>query len=192
MKGKWVLAVLIVAASLFFVVSLVLFLRAGRSPVSPTTGGPGDLPGTRGDGRLVRAVLYYFREGDDGLVGFPREVELPGNTTGGYRRLLEILMSGQPGAVVPVPETVKVRSVFFLPGAKMAVVDFSETLNGTVFGGSQEELDFIAFFVTNLCRNFSEIQRVRFLSGGVDIRAPGGHLDWERSYSFDPAWVAPK
>ncbi len=192
MKGKWVLAVMIVAAALFFVVSLVLFLRAGRSSGSPATGGPGDLPGARGEGRLVRTVLYYFQEDRDGLVGFPREVELPASATGSYHRLLEILLSGQPGAIVPVPEAVKVRSVFFLPGAKLAVIDFSETLNGNVFGGSQEELDFISFFVANLCRNFPEIQRVRFLSGGVDIRAPGGHLDWERSYSFDPTWVAPK
>jgi len=190
MKGKWFLTVLIAIAAIFFSVSLILFLRAGRSPLTPAGNGAGDQAESRGDVRLFRATLYYYRESDSDLVGFPREVELPGNAAGGYRRFLEILLAGQPGVIVPVPEPVKVRCVFYLPETKMAVVDFSETFDGALFGGSQEELEFIAFFVTNLCRNFPEIQKVKFLSGGVDVRAPGGHLDWERTYTFDPAWIS--
>jgi len=190
MKGKWFLTVLITVAAVFFAVSLILFLRAGRAPQAPAGNGASDLADSRGDVRLFKAILYYYRETDSALVGSPREVELPGSAAGGYRRFLEILLAGQPGVIVPVPELVKVRSVFYLPEAKMAVVDFSETFDGTLFGGSQEELEFIAFFVTNLCRNFPEIQKVKFLSGGVDVRAPGGHLDWERTYTFDPAWIA--
>jgi hypothetical protein len=46
-------------------------------------------------------------------------------------------------------------------------------------------LEFIYFIVDNMCYNFKEIKKIKFLSGGNENKTLAGHIDLEKPFFPD-------
>lgn len=87
--------------------------------------------------------------------------------------------------ISPFPEQTKLQSFFYIDDKQMAVLDFNEELIINFPGGSSGEIEFIYFFVNNLCYNFKEIKKVKILVAGNEYKTLSGHLDLENPYFPD-------
>ena len=64
----------------------------------------------------------------------------------------------------------------------MIVLDFREDLLTDFPGGSRGEIEFIYFFVNNICYNFNEVEKVKFLIGGNEYKTLSGHLNIQNPF----------
>ena len=114
-----------------------------------------------------------------------REIQVPDIREELYRKFLDLLLAGGNGLIVPVPDGAQLRSVFYLPKMEMLLLDFNDNLVNSFPGGTAAELEFIYFIVDNICYNFSEIKKVKLLSGGNEIRTLAGHIELEKAFFPD-------
>lgn len=57
-----------------------------------------------------------------------------------YRRFVSLLLVGDGAHIAPVPAGVQLRSLHYLAGRQMLLLDFSESLAGAFPGGTAAEL----------------------------------------------------
>ena len=88
-----------------------------------------------------------------------------------------------------MPGGVQLRSLYYLVGTEMLVLDFNEPLGSAFPGGTTAELEFIYFMVDNLCYNFREIKKVKFLIGGNESKTLAGHIDLEKPFFPNFDWL---
>jgi hypothetical protein len=113
------------------------------------------------------------------------EIELPEKKEHAYWNFLELLLKGEENYITPVPEGVTLRSLYFIEGQHMLVVDFNDELIRRFPAGTTSELEFIYFVVDNMCYNFEEIKKVKFLFSGNEYRTISGHIDIENPFYPD-------
>ncbi len=191
MNRKLVVA-LVGLSAFFFLVSLAVFLRTGRG----ASGYEPEVVNKVADDRsevveFLKVRLFFLTEDSPLLQPVSRDIEIPAVREELYRRFVELLIAGAPGFVAPVPEGTKLRAVHFLPAASMLALDFQDSLLGLFPGGTAAECEFVYFLVNNLCVNFPEIKKVKFLLGGNEIRTLSGHLDLERPFYPDLSLLQP-
>ena len=104
------------------------------------------------------------------------------------RVYVEALLKGREGVLVPAPPQVTLRAVYRVSHRNLLVLDFHEILLHTFPGGSTAEMEFVYFLVNNICQNFPEIQKVKFLVEGNELTHLGGHLDFSRPLGPDPTF----
>jgi hypothetical protein len=177
------LAVFIVIVLLF-----VLFIRK-----KPTGYEPELLNKTvaRGSGvaEFIKVKLFFFNETSAYLQPVYREIEVPGIREELYKKFISLLLAGESGRITPVPGGVQLRSIYYLDNKEMLVLDFNELLSSAFPGGTTAELEFIYFIVDNLCYNFREIKKVKFLIGGNENKTLAGHIDLERPFFPNFDWL---
>ena len=84
--------------------------------------------------------------------------------------------------VATFPEQTRLQSVYYIDDKQMVVLDFNEELIINFPGGSRGEIEFVYFFVNNLCYNFKEVKKVKILVAGNEYKTLSGHLDLENPY----------
>lgn len=99
-----------------------------------------------------------------------------------YREFIDELVKGREGYDVPLPPGVTVRSIFMMPEDGLLVIDFDRSLISGFPSGTASELEFIYFFVDNLCFNFQEIKKVKFLISGNEYQVITGHIDIQQPF----------
>jgi hypothetical protein len=134
---------------------------------------------------FLKVKLFYYRESSALLQPVYREIQVPDSREELYRKFLDLLLAGGTGLIIPVPDGVQLRSVFYLPKMEMLLLDFNDNLVNAFPGGTAAELEFIYFIVDNICYNFNEIKKVKLLSGGNEIRTLAGHIELERAFFPD-------
>ena len=131
----------------------------------------------------VRA--FFFTESSELMQPVSYELKLSGTREVKYRQFFDSLMKERAGYIVPVPEGVTLRSVYLIDAKNMMVVDFSDDLLNNFPSGTSSELEFIYFFVNNICYNFRDIKKVKFLISGNEYPSITGHLDVENPFFPD-------
>lgn len=177
---------ILLAAIAFVVLSIVLVLVfSGKKPERRE---PETLSKTTADGIIVEFIkvkLFYGSEASPLLQPVLRELRVPEIREELYKKFIELLLAGSDGLIVPVPDGVKLHSVFYLPDRETLVLDFSDNLISAFPGGTAAELEFIYFIVDNICYNFKEIKKVKLLSGGNENRTLAGHIEMEKAFFPD-------
>jgi spore germination protein GerM len=184
--NKKIIYSLIGLALIFFITSLLIFLKSGDEsekksvqPLKSEAGQTSEIP----TNTTVKA--FFFVEGSRLMRPSPNEIELSGIPQEQYRQFIEILLKGEKNFITPVPEGVTLRGLYLVEGKSLLVVDFSEELIHKFPAGTTAELEFIYFFVNNICFNFKEIKKVKFLISGNEYQTISGHIDIENSFFPD-------
>ncbi len=145
-----------------------------------------------GIAEFIKVKLFFLSETSRYLQPVYREIEVPEIREDLYRKFVSLLLAGDGGHIAPVPGGVQLRSLHSLGGGELLLLDFSESLAGSFPGGTTAELEFIYFMVDNICYNFREIKKVKFLIGGNESKSLAGHIDLERPFFPDFSWLEDK
>jgi spore germination protein GerM len=189
--NKKIIYSLVGLALIFFVGSLIIFLKSSRDAKKEE---PGIVTEDKShkevkeqaflkikvffltqESRLMRPVHYEIED-------LPIRQDL-------YRKFIDILIKGEENYISPVPEGVKLRSVYFIERRQLLVLDFSDELISEFPGGSTAELEFIYFIVDNICYNFKEVKMVKFLISGNEYQELAGHIDMENPFYPDYSYI---
>lgn len=138
---------------------------------------------------FIKVKLFFFSETSVYLQPIYREIEVPVAREELYKKFISLLLAGDSGHITPVPGGVQLRSLYFLGTKEMLVLDFNDQLSADFPGGTTAELEFIYFMVDNLCYNFREIKKVKFLIGGNESKSLAGHIDLEKPFYPNFDWL---
>ena len=188
--SKRLLIALGALAFIFLVVSLMLFFNARRqSGLQKTDSAPEETQEKKIGGETLKVKLFFFTEESDRMIPVAGEMAVPEIREGIYRRFLELLLKKEGPRITPVPDGIDAPVVFFLAASGMLILDFNENLINLFPGGTEAELQFVYFFVDNVCYNFKEIKKVKFMAGGNEIRTISGHIDMEQPFYPDDSYL---
>ncbi|MBU4267334.1 MAG: GerMN domain-containing protein [Acidobacteria bacterium] len=182
--------VLLISLAVFFVILLLalLFFRKKPARFEPELLNKADVSGATLT-EFVKVKLFYFSETSIYLQPVYREIEVPEIREELYNKFIALLLAGDSGHITPVPEGVALRSLYYLKNKEMLVLDFNDRLSLSFPVGTTAELEFIYFMVDNLCYNFREIKKVKFLIGGNESKTLAGHIDLERPFYPNFNWL---
>jgi len=185
--SKKIIYSLVGLAVIFFIGSLLIFLKSGKEA---KTKEPGIL--TQDNVReevqvqeLIKFKIFFLTEESRWMRPVQYEIERPVVREELYRRFIELLLTGKENYIVPVPGGVKLRTLFYMEKKQMLVLDFTEELATNFPAGTDTELEFIYFIVDNICFNFKEVKMVKFLISGNEYKTLTGHIDMENPFYPD-------
>jgi hypothetical protein len=184
---RMILAISVGAIIIILLLTLLL-LRKKAPGYEPQLRNRAVDPGTD-IAEFIKVKLFYFNETSVYLQPIYREIEVPVIREELYKKFISLLLSGDSGHITPVPGGVQLRSLYFLGAKEMLVLDFNDQLSGDFPGGTTAELEFIYFMVDNLCYNFREIKKVKFLIGGNESKSLAGHIDLEKPFYPNFDWL---
>ncbi len=181
---------LLVSLAVIFVITLlaVLLFRKKQAGFEPELLNKAGVSGAALT-EFIKVKLFYFSETSIYLQPIYREIEVPEIREELYKKFISLLLAGDSGHITPVPSDVQLRSLFYLDKKEMLVLDFTETLGTSFPSGTSAELEFIYFMVDNLCYNFREIKKVKFLIGGNESKTLAGHIDLEKPFFPNFDWL---
>ena len=180
---------LFIAIAIFIFAALLVVVCSRKKAEHPE---PEILSKTIEDGsriEFIKVKLFYYSESSSFLQPVYREIEVPEIREGLYKKFIDLLLAGNNGLIIPVPDGVQLRSVFYLQKMAMLVLDFNDNVINAFPGGTAAELEFIYFIVDNICYNFKEIMKVKILSGGNEQKTLAGHIDLEKPFFPDYNWL---
>jgi hypothetical protein len=176
---------LLISIAIFLFAALLVVVCSRKKTDHPE---PETLSKTAADGAItefIKVKLFYYSESSAFLQPVYREMQVPEIKEELYKKFIDLLLTGNNDLIIPIPVGVQLRSVFYLPELEMLVLDFNETLINDFPGGTTAELEFIYFIVDNMCYNFKEIKKIKFLSGGNENKTLAGHIDLEKPFFPD-------
>jgi hypothetical protein len=138
---------------------------------------------------FIKVKLFFLSETSAYMQPVYREIEVPAIREQLYRKFVSLLLAGDSGHITPVPAGAQLRGLYFLASKEMLVLDFNDQLSTDFPSGTTAELEFIYFMVDNLCYNFREIKKVKFLIGGNESKSLAGHIDLERPFYPNFSWL---
>jgi hypothetical protein len=144
-----------------------------------------------GNGRTIRATLFYGNETGDGLVGVEREVAQADDTAEQARNILDRLLEPAPAPLLQVvPDATRVRTVFLIDGGT-AYVDLTGEVSRAHPGGSLDELLTVYAIVDALTVNLPSVTSVQILIDGKEVDTLAGHVDLRRPLPANRALIRP-
>ena len=185
-RTRTVLALSIAALAVLLIAALLLRKKAaGFEPELLNR----EIDKGGGMAEFIKVKLFFLRETSQYLQPVFREIEVPEIREELYKKFVSLLLAGDGSHITPVPGGVQLRSLHYLGAREMLLLDFNETLAAVFPGGTSAELEFIYFMVDNICYNFREIKKVKFLIGGNENKTLAGHIDLERPFFPDFSWL---
>jgi spore germination protein GerM len=185
--NKKIIYSLVALAVVFFAASLIVFISKSSAPAEKKK--PQPVKQKAKDDEIktefVKVKAFFLTETSKLMRPVQLEIPAADSKEKRYREFLELILKGQETMITPVPEGVTLRSLYFIANQNMLVVDFSDELLRRFPGGTRGELEFIYFIVNNLCYNFDDIQRVKFLIAGNEYRTISGHIDIQNPFYPD-------
>ncbi len=184
--NKKVIYILISLAVIFFVTSLIIYLSSSGTFKRVVKDKKGEIEIVEEDSPELEKVKIFFLTNNSSLF-IPKnfEIEKNENRIEFFKSYLDLMIRESSKYISPFPEQTKLQSFFYIDDKQMAVLDFNEELIINFPGGSSGEIEFIYFFVNNLCYNFKEIKKVKILVAGNEYKTLSGHLDLENPYFPD-------
>lgn len=157
------------------------------APVAPPAAEAAEAtPGTEGQGRKIRAQLFYVAEDGARLAAVEREVPYADQPVEQARKILEAQFAPVAEPLVSaVPPGTLVRAVFTAGGD--AYVDLSAEFSSRHPGGAQAEMLSVYTVVHALTFNLPAITRVQLLVDGKEVDTLAGHVDLRRPLSANTA-----
>ena len=181
--NKKVIYSLIGLALIFFVTSLFIFLKSGKESENAQTAPKKNEAGEElQEASVMKVKAFFFVETSRFMRPVEHEIQLSGIRKENYRKFIDLLLKGEENYITPIPEGVQLRTIYLIESQNMLVMDFTEELIHNFPAGTSSELEFIYFFVDNICYNFKEIKKVKFLIAGNEYRTLSGHIDIEHPF----------
>ena len=162
---------------------VVVVLSAGyQRQLAPAPAQAARLYGKNND-TIKKSVHVYFADNDGGfLVAEERSISTPNHPTAIGKAIIEQLINGPKGKLMPpLPPATTLRD-FFLTPTGVAVLDFNESLVKDHPGGARMELMSLYAIVNSLALNIDEINTVQILINGRESTTLAGHLDMRFPY----------
>ena len=179
--NKKIIYSLIALAVIFFITSLFIFIHSNREakkvqdqPLMQDQNGKEISEPTS-----LSVKTFFFAEHTRFMLPVEHELQLSPIKENNYKNFIRILLKGQENYITPVPEGVELKTLYLIEKQGMLVLDFTEDLVSKFPSGTESELEFIYFFVNNICYNFKEIKKVKFLISGNEYQTLSGHIDME-------------
>jgi hypothetical protein len=92
--------------------------------------------------------------------------------------LAQLIGNDVSGLIKPIPVDLDIRSLYYYPEDRTLILDLATSPQSSPLQGTMAELEFIYFFVNNLCTNFrDEIRLVKLLINGNEMTTITGHID---------------
>lgn len=182
--SKKIIYSLVGLALVFFIGSLIIFLKSGKEVEvkEPTVVTEDNVGEVVKEPERISVKAFFLAEESRWMRPVDYEIERPPIREDLYRNFVDLLLRGKENYITPVPEGVKLRTLFYIEKTQLLVLDFTEELINNFPSGSEVELEFISFFVDNICFNFKEVKMVKFLISGNEIRILTGHIDMENPF----------
>lgn len=190
--NKKIIYALVLLALVFFLTSLLIFLKSGEETPTETLKPANSQESTTGNiEKKVLSVKTFFFSEDSRLMLPTKQVELPTSPIeeDNYKAFINLLLQGEENYIRPVPDGIQLRTLFLIKKKNLLVLDFDENLVTDFPPGTESELEFIYFFVNNICYNFPEIKSVKFMISGNETRTISGHLDIENPFYPDFSYL---
>jgi hypothetical protein len=151
---------------------------------------PGPPDGAEGAAaRRISVRLYFETPEGNGLRSEEREIAFSDDLTVQLRTLVEELVRGPTGGLLPtLPPQTRVLEVF-VTARGVAYVNLSGEATG-VPGGSRSELLTVYSVVNSLVTNFPAVSRVQILVEDRMVSSFAGHVDLSRPLPADMTLVA--
>lgn len=189
--SKKIIYTLVGLALVFFVGSLIIFLKSSSDVKKKK---PGILAEDKtgeevAEQELINLKVFFLREESRLMSPKYYEIERPAVTLDLYRKYIDLLLSREENYITPVPEGVRLRSLYFIEKRQLLVLDFSEDLINKFPAGTSAELEFIYFIVDNICYNFKEVKMVKFMISGNEYKELTGHIDMEHPFYPDFRYI---
>lgn len=183
------LGVIVAAGALGW--AIFVWLPALISPRPATRGGAATADAPAGNGRTIRATVFYANETGDGLVGVERDVPQADDTAEQARNILDRQLEPAPAPLLQVvPEATRVRTVFVIQGGT-AYVDLTGEVASTHPGGSLDELLTVYAIVDALTVNLPSVTAVQILIDGKEVDTLAGHVDLRRPLPANRTLIRP-
>jgi len=184
--NKKVIYILISLAVIFFITSLIIYLSSSGTFKRVVKDKKGETEIVEEDApELEKVRIYFLTNGSSLFIPKIFEIEKNENRIEFLKSYLDLMISESSKYISPFPEQTRLQSFFYIDDKQMAVLDFNEELIINFPGGSRGEIEFIYFFVNNLCYNFKEIKKVKILVAGNEYKTLSGHLDLENPFFPD-------
>lgn len=192
MNSRGIRLIIMGGAIVFFLVAIITFIAFQRKPMAVITP---EMAGTKSENEVEplfeREVSCFFFSDSSGLLqNVPKRLKSANRQDLIYRTFLDMILTEEPGLIIPLPQGTQVRALYYLADEKRLVIDFEEGLSGRVLKGSSAELSLIYFFVDNFCFNFKEIESVQFLIGGNERETLAGHIVFDEPFYPDYAYLS--
>lgn len=182
--NKKIIYILISLAVIFFVTSLIIYLSSSgtfKRAIEDKQGDSEVLEETTPD--LEKVKIFFLTNRSSLFLPKEYEIERKEDRIEFLKIFLDLMINESSNFVSPFPEQTRLQSIFYIDDKQMAVLDFNEELIINFPGGSRGEIEFIYFFVNNICYNFKEIKKVKILVAGNEYKTLSGHLDLENPYN---------
>jgi hypothetical protein len=191
MMSKKIIYTLVGLALVFFVGSLIIFLKSS-SDSKPKK--PGILSEDKSveevhKQEIINVKIFFLTEESRLMKPKYYEFERPAIKLDLYRKYVNLLLSKEENYITPVPDGVTLRSLYYIEKSQLLVLDFSEDLINNFPAGTSSELEFIYFIVDNICYNFKEIKMVKFMISGNEYKELTGHIDMEHPFYPDFRYI---
>ena len=177
---------LIAIAFVFFIIVLIIFFK------SSCYSGKKDLELSKEEVqekveqiKPVKVKMFFLQRNSRYMKPFSYEIGIFKTRQDLYKAFINELLKSREDCITPIPEGLKLRSVFYVKKRKILIVDFNEVLLNKFPVGTSSELEFIYYFVDNICYNFKEIEEVKFLVSGNEYKTISGHIDIENPFYPD-------
>lgn len=181
--NKKIIYSLIGLALIFFVTSLFIFLKSGKdSKKVQNTPQQNEAGEELMEASVMKVKAFFFVETSRFMYPVEYEFQLSAVRKENYRKFIELLLKGKENYITPIPEGVQLRTTYLIERQNMLVVDFTEELIHNFPAGTTSELEFIYFVVNNICYNFKEVKKVKFLIAGNEYQTLSGHIDIEHPF----------
>jgi len=175
-----------VLALIFFITSLIIFLNSNsdikkksQDEIGKNVDGNVNIPSKK----IVK--IFFLTESSQFFRPEKFYLTIPDNKGEIYSEFLNLMFSETSKRIIPYPENLKLNSVYYVKTEKMIILDFQEDLLIDFPGGTRSEIEFIYFFVNNICYNFKEVEKVKFLIDGNEYKTISGHLDIQNAFYPD-------
>lgn len=184
--NKKLIYILISLAVIFFVTSLIIYLSSSgtfKRAIEDKKGESEVLEETAPE--LEKVKIFFLTNKSSFFLPKEYELEKKEDRVEFLKIFLDLMIDESSKFIAPFPEQTRLQSIFYIDDKQMIVLDFNEELIINFPGGSRGEIEFIYFFVNNLCYNFKEIKKVKILIAGNEYKTLSGHLDLENPYKPD-------
>ena len=164
--------------------AVLLYLPGGSTPPRRPLESPVQDPDAR-----TAVHLYFSDRANEYLLAEKRGLERTGDPVSDAVAVIEALIAGPEGDLVPtLPPQTRLRTLFLVEGGR-AVVDFTEAIRAHHPGGSRTELLTVYSVINSLVLNISEIETVQILVDGKEADTLAGHIDLRYPFKADMLMV---
>jgi spore germination protein GerM len=133
----------------------------------------------------VRTHLYFLDEHHRFLKAEERTLSRQDSVVQHARSIVHALIEGPEGELLPtVPTEAKLLSLFVTEDS-IAYVDFDSAISDKHPGGGLSELFTIFSIVSTLALNIPEVDAVKILIEGREVKTLAGHVDIRSSFRPD-------